>query len=193
MKRSGELKRTTKETDVFISLNLDGEGKCEINTGIGFFDHMLELFAVHSNFDLTVKCKGDLEVDGHHTVEDVGIVLGKLIVQILGDKKGINRYGEKTIPMDEALVRAVIDVSGRPYLACDLDCQGRIGNFDCELAEEFFRALSSYGLLTLHINKLAGKNTHHIIEAAFKAVARALKQALEVVSDKIPSSKGVIG
>ncbi|NLC16731.1 MAG: imidazoleglycerol-phosphate dehydratase HisB [Clostridiales bacterium] len=192
MKRSGELKRTTKETDVFVSLNLDGEGKSQIDTGIGFFDHMLELFAAHANFDLTIKCKGDLKVDGHHTVEDVGIVLGKLINQILGDKKGIKRYGEKTVPMDEALVRAVLDVSGRPFLACDLNCKGRIGDFDGELAEEFFRALSSYGLITMHINKLAGKNTHHIIEAAFKAVARALSEALKVVSDKIPSSKGVI-
>lgn len=192
MKRSGELKRTTKETDVFISLNLDGEGKYEIDTGVGFFDHMLELFAMHGGFDLTVKCKGDLKVDGHHTVEDVGIVLGKLINELLGDKKGINRYGEKTIPMDEALVRAVLDISGRPFLACDLDCKGRIGDFDAELAEEFFRALSSYGLLTLHINKLAGKNTHHIIEASFKVVARALKEAVKTVSDKIPSSKGVI-
>ena len=192
MKRSGELKRTTNETDVFVSLNLDGEGKSQIDTGIGFFDHMLELFAAHANFDLTIKCKGDLKVDGHHTVEDVGIVLGKLINQILGDKKGIKRYGEKTVPMDEALVRAVLDVSGRPFLACDLNCKGRIGDFDGELAEEFFRALSSYGLITMHINKLAGKNTHHIIEAAFKAVARALSEALKVVSDKIPSSKGVI-
>jgi imidazoleglycerol-phosphate dehydratase len=192
MKRSGELKRTTKETDVFVSLNLDGEGKSQIDTGIGFFDHMLELFAAHANFDLTIKCKGDLKVDGHHTVEDVGIVLGKLINQILGDKKGIKRYGEKTVPMDEALVRAVLDVSGRPFLACDLNCKGRIGDFDGELAEEFFRALSSYGLITMHINKLAGKNTHHIIEAAFKAVARALSEALKVVYDKIPSSKGVI-
>ncbi|HHW89698.1 MAG TPA: imidazoleglycerol-phosphate dehydratase HisB [Clostridiales bacterium] len=192
MKRFGELKRTTNETDVFVSLNLDGEGKSQIDTGIGFFDHMLELFAAHGNFDLTVKCKGDLKVDGHHTVEDVGIVLGKLINQILGDKKGIKRYGEKTVPMDEALVRAVVDVSGRPFLVCDLNCKERIGDFDGELTEEFFRALSSYGLITMHINKLSGKNTHHIIEAAFKAVARALSQALKVVSDKIPSSKGII-
>ncbi|HEY8423778.1 MAG TPA: imidazoleglycerol-phosphate dehydratase HisB [Clostridia bacterium] len=191
MKRQGELKRTTKETDVYVSLNLDGEGRCDIETGVGFFDHMLELFAVHGNFDLTVKCKGDLNVDAHHTVEDVGIVLGKLIDQILGDKKGINRYGEKTIPMDEALVRAVIDISGRPFLACDLDVQGRIGNFEAELAEEFFRALSSCGF-TLHVNKLAGKNIHHIIEASFKAVARALSEAVKIVSDKIPSSKGVL-
>jgi imidazoleglycerol-phosphate dehydratase len=120
MNRSGELKRTTKETDIFISLNLDGQGMYDIDTGIGFFNHMLELFAVHGNFDLTVKCKGDLRVDGHHTVEDIGIVLGKLIYKLLGEKKGIARYSEKTIPMDEALVRAVIDVSGRPYLVCDL-------------------------------------------------------------------------
>jgi imidazoleglycerol-phosphate dehydratase len=192
MKRFGELKRTTKETDVFVSINLDGEGKSQIDTGIGFFNHMLELFSMHGNFDLTLKCKGDLKVDGHHTVEDVGIVLGKLINQILGDKKGIKRYGEKTVPMDEALVRAVVDVSGRPFLVCDLNCKGRIGDFDGELTEEFFRALSSYGLITMHINKLSGKNTHHIIEAAFKAVARALSQALKVVSDKIPSSKGII-
>ncbi|HEY8390243.1 MAG TPA: imidazoleglycerol-phosphate dehydratase HisB [Clostridia bacterium] len=192
MKRAGELKRTTKETDIYISLNLDGEGKNDIDTGIGFFDHMLELFAVHGNFDLTVKCKGDLKVDGHHTVEDVGIVLGKLINSLLGDKKGIARYAEKTIPMDEALIRAVIDVSGRPFLACDLDCSGIIGNFEAELAEEFFRALSTYGMFTLHLNKLAGKNIHHIIEAAFKAVSRALSASVVIVSDKIPSSKGII-
>lgn len=192
MNRTGELKRTTKETDIFISLNLDGQGKYDIDTGIGFFDHMLQLFAVHGDFDLTVKCKGDLAVDGHHTVEDVGIVLGKIINQLLGDKKGIARYAEKTIPMDEALVRAVIDVSGRPYLVCDLDCTGVIGNFEAELAEEFFRALSTYGMITLHLNKLTGKNIHHIIEAAFKAVSRALSASICIISDKIPSSKGVI-
>lgn len=192
MNRTGELKRTTKETDIFISLNLDGHGTYDIDTGIGFFDHMLELFAVHGNFDLTVKCKGDLAVDGHHTVEDVGIVLGKLINKLLADKRGIARYSEKTIPMDEALVRAVIDVSGRPFLVCDVDCTGVIGNFEAELTEEFFRALSTYGMITLHLNKLGGKNIHHIIEAAFKAVSRALSASVCIVSDRIPSSKGII-
>ena len=131
-------------------------------------------------------------MDGHHTVEDIGIVLGKLIYKLLGEKKGIARYSEKTIPMDEALVRAVIDVSGRPYLVCDLDCTGIIGNFEAELAEEFFSAFSTYGMITLHLNKLNGKNIHHIIEAAFKAVSRALRESLTIVSNKIPSSKGII-
>lgn len=192
MNRFGELKRTTKETDISVNINLDGSGICDIDTGIGFFDHMLELFAVHGNFDVQIICKGDLKVDGHHTVEDVGIVLGKLINNLLGEKKGIARYSQMTIPMDEALVRAVIDISGRPYLVYDLDCKGEVGEFDSELVEEFFRAFSTYGLITLHINKLAGKNTHHIIEAAFKAVARALNAATRIISDKIPSSKGII-
>lgn len=190
--RSGELSRKTKETDIYIAFNLDGNGSADISTGIGFFDHMLELFAVHGNYDLTVKCKGDLQVDGHHTVEDVGIVLGKLFGQLIGDKKGIARYATQYIPMDEALVRAVVDISGRPYLSCDLDCEGMVGSFDASLAEEFFRAFATNALITLHITKLDGKNTHHIIEGAFKAVSRALSAASKVISDKIPSSKGVL-
>jgi imidazoleglycerol-phosphate dehydratase len=191
--RTSTLTRKTNETDIAASLNLDGTGVYAIDTGIGFLDHMLALFAVHGKFDLTLSCKGDLKTDGHHSVEDIGIVLGKLLTQLLGDKRGIARYAAQFIPMDEALVRCVIDVSGRPYLAYDVPCPTqKVGDFDSELAEEFFRAVSTYGLLTLHLDLLAGSNTHHIIEAAFKAFARALKGAVTVVGGDIPSSKGML-
>lgn len=190
--RTGQSSRKTKETDITLTLNLDGEGRIDIDTGVGFFDHMLELFAVHGRFDLTVKCTGDTHVDAHHTVEDIGIVMGKLITKLLGDKRGINRYAERTIPMDDALVRVVLDISGRPYLSYNATLSDRVGGFDTELAEEFFRAVSTYGLITLHIDQLNGHNTHHIIEASFKAFGRALKEACTVVSDYIPSSKGML-
>lgn len=190
--RSGELSRKTKETDIFISLNLDGAGKNEIDTKIGFFDHMLTLLAVHGDFDLTVRCSGDITVDGHHIVEDVGIVLGKLIYSLLADKKGIKRYAHSYIPMDDALVRTVLDICGRPFLSYKINADGKAGGFDAELAEEFFRAVTSYGLITLHMEQLDGKNTHHILEAAFKSFAKALKEAVTVVSDNIPSSKGML-
>lgn len=190
--RTGELSRKTKETDIFVSLNLDGTGKNDIDTKIGFFDHMLTLLAVHGGFDLTVRCSGDINVDGHHTVEDVGIVLGKLINNLLADKKGIKRYAYSYIPMDDALVRSVLDVCGRPYLSYKIAAKGKTGGFEAELAEEFFRAVTSYGLITLHLEQLDGKNTHHILEAAFKSFAKALKEAVAVVSDSIPSSKGML-
>jgi imidazoleglycerol-phosphate dehydratase len=191
--RKDTIARKTKETDITVTLNLDGKGVCDISTGVGFFDHMLELFAVHGGFDLTVKCKGDLKVDGHHSVEDVGITLGKLINKLLGDKKGIARYACQAVPMDEALARVVLDLSGRPYIAYDVACEtSAVGDFDCELAEEFFRSVAVYGMMTLHISKLAGKNTHHIIEACFKAFARALKDAVRITGDKVLSSKGVL-
>jgi imidazoleglycerol-phosphate dehydratase len=194
--RIGETQRKTKETDVGIKLNLDGSGTANIDTGVGFLDHMLELFAVHGGFDLGVKCAGDIKVDAHHSVEDVGITLGRLINQLLGDKKGIERFAAASVPMDEALCRAVIDLSGRPYLsvkfAAGAELTGKTGDFDLELVEEFLRAVSTYGLFTLHIIVEDGKNGHHIAEAVFKSLARALKKAVRIVGDRIPSSKGVI-
>ncbi len=190
--RKGQLKRKTGETDIEITLDLDGTGKRSVQTGIGFFDHMLELFACHGGFDLDVKCKGDLNVDGHHTVEDVGIVLGKLIAKLLGDKKGIERYGWAYVPMDESLARAVVDISGRPFLKFGGNLDGKIGDFDCELAEEFFRAVAVNAGVTLHIDILDGYNRHHKVEAVFKAFARALKTAVRITGDSVPSSKGVL-
>lgn len=189
--RKGKMERSTKETRITMELNLDGEGKAEINTGVGFLDHMLELFAVHGCFDLAVKCEGDVKVDGHHSVEDVGIVLGKLINELLGDKRGIQRFADKHIPMDEALCRTAVDLSGRPYLHFESPgFSGKTGEFDLELIEEFFSAVATYGMLTLHIDILRGKNNHHMAEAAFKSFARAMKDAVKIVSDRIPSSKG---
>lgn len=192
--RRGDVDRRTGETDIRLRLNLDGEGRAQVETGIGFFDHMLTAFARHGLFDLEVRCTGDLHVDGHHTVEDTGLCLGQALRRALGDKAGIRRFGHAYVPMDEALVLAAIDISGRPYLACDLPVHGRIGSFDAELVEEFFRALVSTAGITLHIRQLAGRNGHHIVEAAFKAVARALKDAvaLDPRVQGIPSTKGVI-
>lgn len=190
--RKDKLVRKTKETDIELSLNLDGTGKYDIKTGIGFFDHMLELFACHSGFDLTVKCKGDTQVDAHHSVEDIGIVLGKLINSCLGDKVGINRYSSFYVPMDESLARTVIDVSGRPFLVYKNSPKDKVGEFDTELVEEFFRAVATYGMLTIHIELFYGTNTHHMIEAIFKSFARALSEAVKITSNKIPSSKGII-
>jgi imidazoleglycerol-phosphate dehydratase len=194
--RTSEINRKTAETDISLYLNLDGTGKSEIDTGVGFFDHMLTLFASHGMFDLKVKCNGDLNVDAHHTVEDVGICLGKAFEEAMGDKKGIKRFADKTIPMDEALVLVATDISGRPYLGFSLDVPAkRVGNFDTELVSEFFYSFVRNAKLTLHINKLAGKNTHHIIEGCFKAFGRVMDEATLIDprrADVLPSTKGVL-
>lgn len=191
--REAKLERNTNETQISLEINLDGTGKAEIQTGIGFFDHMLTLLAFHSNFDLVVKADGDLEVCDHHTIEDCGILLGKLFLEALGDKKGIARYGSMNLPMDEVLCNVTLDISGRPYLVfnCEL-IRENIGTMSCEMVEEFFRAFCVAAGVTLHINVYYGKNDHHKVEAIFKAFGRALKQAVKIESDRIPSSKGVI-
>ena len=194
--RKGEIKRKTAETDIELSLALDGTGKSNIYTGCGFLDHMLTLFAAHGRFDLNVSCKGDTNVDFHHSVEDVGICLGKAFSDAIGDCKGIKRYGNMILPMDESLVLCALDVSGRAYLNYDVSITAeKIGDFDTELIEEFFFALVRNSGVTLHIKQLDGKNAHHIAEAAFKAFARALRQAVEIdiqSKDEIPSTKGVL-
>lgn len=194
--REYQVKRKTAETDIDLYLNLDGNGNSEINTGVGFFDHMLTLFAKHGNFDLKVKCNGDTFVDGHHTVEDIGIALGVAFSNALGDKKGIYRYGDIILPMDESLIMVAVDISGRSYLSFNLPVKAKkIGDYDTELTEEFFTAFVSNAKLNLHINKISGKNSHHIVEGAFKAVARTLKKAVAIDIDnaeKIPSTKGVL-
>ena len=193
--RKAELTRKSGETDITLSLDLDGGGSYDIDTGCGFLDHMLTLFARHARFDLRVTCKGDTRVDDHHTVEDIGIVLGQALAKAAGDKAGIRRYGHVYVPMDEALVLVVVDFSGRPFLAFDAElCQGRIGEFDVELTEEFLRAVAVNAGLTLHVKVLAGKNRHHIVEAIFKALGRALSQSLERDPrvQGVPSSKGML-
>lgn len=194
--RSAEIKRKTAETDIELALKLDGTGKCDINTGIGFLDHMLTLFSKHSRFDLTVKCVGDTFVDGHHTTEDIGIALGCAFKEALGNKAGINRYANTVIPMDEALILSAVDISGRAYLGYDLKLpSSTVGTFDTELVREFFIAFAFNAGITLHIRMLDGVNTHHIIEGAFKSVARTLKEAVridEALNGEIPSSKGVL-
>jgi imidazoleglycerol-phosphate dehydratase len=196
MKRMSELSRKTSETDILLRLNLDGSGKGKISTGVGFFDHMLTAFTRHGLFDLDVNAKGDLHIDSHHTVEDVGIVLGQSLGHALGDKRGIHRFGQASVPMDEALVEAVIDLSGRPFLCWGVKFEREmLGAMDTQLVEEFFRAFSGNGLFTLHVRQLAGTNAHHVAEAAFKAVARALRAAVAEdprASGQIPSTKGVI-
>lgn len=194
MARKAEIKRTTKETDILIILEIDGSGKADINTGIGFFDHMLTAFAVHGGFNLTVKCKGDLNVDGHHTVEDVGISLGKAFSEALGDKSGIMRYGSAFIPMDEALAFCSLDISARPFLVFNAMFSGeRIGDYDTCLTEEFMRAFAFNAGITLHLRNEYGKNDHHITEAMFKSLAYAVKQAVCINgSGAALSSKGVI-
>jgi imidazoleglycerol-phosphate dehydratase len=191
--RSATIHRKTKETDIRVSLNLDGTGRSQIATGLPFLDHMLELFAKHGLFDLDVMCKGDLEIDDHHSVEDIAITLGQALVESLGDKSGINRYGEAIVPMDEALCRSVIDLSGRFYLIYEVQTKRqKIGNFSIELAEHFWRSFAETAKFNLHIDCLRGRNTHHILEGTFKATTRALRQAVEfnprVVG--IPSTKG---
>lgn len=174
-KRVANIKRSTKETDITLYLDLDGSGKAEIDTGIGFFDHMLDAFARHGFFDLKVKVKGDLNVDCHHTIEDVGIVLGQAIKEALGDKKGVVRYGSSLLPMDETLVMCAIDLSNRPYLVFDLDFSSdKVGDYDTQMVKEFFWALTYSAMINLHIKKVSGENDHHIIEAAYKAFAKAL-------------------
>lgn len=194
--RSVTITRTTQETDITLALNLDGRGESEIQSGCGFLDHMLTLFAKHGGFDLTVVCKGDTYVDDHHTVEDIGIVLGQAFSEALGDKRGIERYGSMTLPMDESLVLAAIDLSGRSYLGFALDIPtARVGSFDTELVEEFWLAFTRNALCTLHLRKIAGSNSHHIIEGAFKAAARALRAAVAIDSARasdLPSTKGVL-
>lgn len=191
--RTAEIKRKTKETDIEVFVKLDGEGKVSVNTGIGFFDHMLTAFGVHSGIDLQVECTGDLYVDGHHTVEDTGIVLGQAFAKALGDKAGIARYGSAFVPMDEALGFCALDISGRPFLAFNADFNDdKIGEYDTCLTEEFFRAFAFNSGITLHIRKEYGKNDHHVAEAVFKAVAHALKDAIEIKGDKILSTKGVL-
>jgi imidazoleglycerol-phosphate dehydratase len=194
--RTAQITRTTFETDIKLSLNLDGKGESKIDTGCGFLDHMLTLFAKHGRFDLTVLCKGDTHVDYHHTAEDIGIVLGKAFNDALGDKKGIVRYGDITLPMDETLILSAVDISGRAYLGYKLDIPTeRVGDFDTELVEEFWLAFTRNLNCTLHIVQLAGSNSHHIIEGAFKSVARSLKKAVAIDPDfanEIPSTKGVL-
>ena len=193
--RRAEIERKTAETQISIKLNLDGEGKCDIATGIGFLDHMLTLLAKHSFMDLTVKAKGDLEVDSHHTVEDIGIVLGEALREALGDKAGIHRYGNCFIPMDETLAQVCLDFSGRPFLVFGAEIPKiRLENYDTEMTEEFFRAVAMHCGLTLHIRVLYGSNVHHIIEAIFKAFARAVAEAAAVDPrvKGVMSSKGVL-
>ena len=191
--RIAKLERTTTETSVVMELNLDGSGKFKGGTGIPFMDHMLQLFSFHGGINLFVDVRGDLEVDGHHTVEDIGICLGKCLNEALGTKQGINRYGAAWVPMDEALAMAVLDISGRPYLSYDVPVKSdKIGSFDVELVEEFFRACCIHGGLTLHIRLLQGKNSHHIIESVFKAFGRALKEAVALTGTGVPSTKGLI-
>ena len=194
--RTSELNRTTAETSIKLKLNLDGTGKSNINTKIGFFDHMLTLLSAHSLIDMDIKCDGDIEVDGHHSVEDCGIALGQAFNQAIGDKRGINRYGTFFVPMDEALVLVSLDISGRPFLVCDTgELAPMIGNFDCELVEEFMRAFAFNAGITLHIKVFYGKNSHHKVEGIFKALGHALRQAVEFderAKNKIPSTKGVL-
>lgn len=190
--RQIDARRTTGETDVELFLNLDGSGLYDIVTECGFMKHMLELFTRHGGFDLNLRCMADHYVDDHHAVEDMGIVLGSAFREALGEKRGIKRYGSILLPMDEALVMVAVDISGRGTLVMDLDLKDRVGNFDTELVKEFFTAFSREMGLTLHIRQMAGENTHHIIEAAFKGVARALKEAVAVEGDAIPSTKGTL-
>lgn len=196
MTRTAHITRTTKETDISVELDLDGTGTTEIDTGVPFFDHMLDAFGRHGLFDLSVHAKGDIEVDAHHTVEDCGIVLGSAFAEALGDCKGIRRYGSLALPMDEALVLAAVDISGRGQLFYDVDVPlCLLGTFDTSLAKEFFIALAANMGATLHLKSLAGENAHHIVEASFKACARALRQACEPdprAKDAIPSTKGVL-
>jgi imidazoleglycerol-phosphate dehydratase len=194
--RSATIKRKTAETEITVSLSLDGTGLYDTKTGIGFFDHMLDQLARHSLIDMDIHCKGDLHIDDHHTVEDCGIALGQAIAKALGDKTGIRRYGSCLLPMDDALVRTALDLSGRPYLIWNLDLPTpKIGTFDTELVREFFQAMSTHAGITLHVDLLHGVNSHHIAEAAFKSVARALREAVETdprKADAVPSTKGTL-
>ncbi|WP_428515613.1 imidazoleglycerol-phosphate dehydratase HisB [Roseovarius sp.] len=194
--RSANITRKTAETDISVTIDLDGTGTYDNRTGVGFFDHMLDQLARHALIDMEIRCEGDLHIDDHHTVEDVGIALGQALAQAVGDKKGIRRYGACLLPMDDALVRAALDISGRPYLVWNVAMPtAQIKTFDTELVREFFQAFSTHGGLTLHVDALHGINSHHIAEAAFKSIARALRDALEIdprKSDAIPSTKGTL-
>ena len=194
--RKATINRKTNETDISLSINLDGSGKYAIDTGIGFLDHMIDQLSRHSLIDMDVKAKGDLHIDAHHTAEDVGIALGQAFKQALGDKKGITRYADVHLPMDEAMTRAAVDVSGRPFLVWNVTfTRDKVGDFDTELFEEFFNAFAINAGITLHIANLYGTNNHHIAETCFKAVARALRQAVEVdprQADRVPSTKGTL-
>lgn len=191
--RSAVLTRTTAETNVSVSLNLDEAGTCNIDTGIGFLNHMLELFARHSSISLTVKCSGDTYVDFHHSTEDIALTLGAAIKEALGDKRGIERYGDIVLPMDEALILCAVDLSGRPCLRYTADIPSeKVGDFDTELVREFMQALANSAAMSLHIRQLDGINSHHIIEAMFKALGRALKKAVAVTGSEIPSTKGAL-
>ena len=196
MLRTAEIKRKTNETDICLKLNIDGAGESKIDTGCGFLDHMLTLLSRHARFDLEVSCKGDTEVDYHHTVEDIGIALGDALSEALGEMRGITRYGSFILPMDEALILSAVDISGRGLLSYGLEIPAfRVGDFDTELCEEFFWGFVRHAKVTLHINQLAGTNSHHIIEGAFKSVARSLKTAVAIDEDyknEIPSTKGVL-
>lgn len=194
--RTATVTRATAETDISVKINLDGTGAYDNQTGVGFFDHMLDQLSRHSLIDFTIRAKGDLHIDDHHTVEDTGIALGQALTQALGDKRGIRRYGECHLPMDDAQVRCALDLSARPFLVWNVELPTqKIGAFDCELVREFFQAFATHGGITLHIDQLHGFNSHHIVEAAFKAVARALRIAVETdprKSDAVPSTKGTL-
>ena len=194
--RNATVTRKTAETDISVTIDLDGTGRYDNQTGVGFFDHMLDQLARHSLIDMSIRAKGDLHIDDHHTVEDTGIALGQALAQALGDKRGIRRYGECHLPMDDAQVRCALDLSARPFLVWNLDLPTqKIGAFDCELVREFFQAFATHGGITLHVDQLHGFNSHHIAEAAFKAVARALRIAVETdprKSDAVPSTKGTL-
>lgn len=194
MKRVGSITRQTAETDISLALCIDGSGTSTINTGCGFMDHMLTLFAKHGGFDLTVNCKGDTQVDYHHSVEDIGICLGMALSEALGDMRGITRYGSMMLPMDEALILTAVDISGRSYLACKLDIPTeKVGDFDTELVKEFLMAFTRKANITLHVRQLAGENSHHIIEGVFKSLARSLKTAVSLDGTlNIPSTKGIL-
>ena len=191
--RHSEVSRETAETAVKLSLELDGSGRSDIDTGVGFLDHMLTLLALHGGFDLAVSCKGDLNVDAHHSVEDIGLCLGAAIAQALGEMRGIQRYGSFYLPMDEALILCAVDLSGRPCLRYTANIPSqKVGEFDTELAREFFQAVANTALMSLHIRQLDGENSHHIIEGMFKAFGRALRQAVAVTGGALPSTKGVL-
>lgn len=194
--RTAAMKRTTAETDISLSLELDGVGASQVDTGCGFLDHMLTLFARHGRFDLQVTCKGDTYVDGHHTVEDTGICLGDAFAQALGEKRGIKRYGSTILPMDEALILTAVDISGRGMLCYEMDIPTeKVGTFDTELTEEFLMAFTRRADMTVHVRQLAGTNSHHIIEGMFKSLARTLREAVSIdpdFADEIPSTKGVL-
>lgn len=194
--RTSNIKRLTAETNIELTLDLDGKGRSDIDTGVGFLDHMLTLFAKHSRFDLAVKCKGDVQVDFHHTAEDIGIALGQAFYEAIGDKKGITRYADTTLPMDETLILSAVDISGRSYLGYDAQCPtAKVGDFDTELSEEFWQGFTREGRITLHIKKLEGRNSHHIIEGIFKSVARTLRKATRLdpeLEGEVPSTKGVL-